>query len=50
MNCTIKAILGRFGGNRQQAIDYCIDVARNNPKLAEEYLHIMDILRGGQSA
>jgi hypothetical protein len=41
---TIAAILARFNGDRRAAIDYCIDVARN-PRLADEYRHIMRLLR-----
>lgn len=33
----IKAILGRFGGNYEQAQAYCLDIASEYPKLAEEY-------------
>ena len=50
MTPTIKAILARFDGNRARAIAYCIDVVRYNPRLTEEYLHLIGILNGGQSA
>jgi hypothetical protein len=49
MNCTVKAILARFG-SKQAAIDYCTDIARGdgrkNPALAEEYWRLVDIIRG----
>lgn len=34
----ICAILGRFSGNRKQAIEYCLRTAEENPKLRGEYL------------
>ncbi|MGA3200151.1 MAG: hypothetical protein ABSD89_12220 [Halobacteriota archaeon] len=49
MNCTVKAVLARFGGDKRAAIDYCVDLARANPKLADEYWHILDMIRGGES-
>ncbi len=33
----IAAILGRFGGDRAKAHEYCLSVASNYPRLAEEY-------------
>ena len=34
----IRAVLGRFSGNRKQAIEYCLRTAEENPKLRAEYL------------
>lgn len=34
----IKAILGRFNGDRTLAIDYCKRVTEDHPKLRAEYL------------
>jgi hypothetical protein len=33
----LKAILGRFDGNRAAAFIYCQTIANDYPKLAEEY-------------
>lgn len=38
MNWSIKAILARFDGNRQDAIRYCRQMADSYPHLAAEYL------------
>lgn len=46
MNCTVKAVLARFNGDMGRAKDYVIDLARANPRLADEYWHILDILKG----
>jgi len=33
----IKAILARFGGDREQAWQYCIETANKYPALRDEY-------------
>jgi hypothetical protein len=33
----IAAILGRFNGDHLKAVDYCIRMAEENPKLWDEY-------------
>jgi hypothetical protein len=38
MNKTQLAILGRFGGDRRKAMDYCERTARENPRLWGEYM------------
>jgi hypothetical protein len=45
---TVKAILARFHGNRELAMDYAIAVARAYPHLAKEYWQILDILKGAR--
>jgi hypothetical protein len=34
---TLKAVLARFAGNREQAQDYCVQVAVQYPQLRTEY-------------
>jgi len=34
---SLLAILARFQGNREQALDYCIETAMRYPMLSEEY-------------
>ncbi len=34
---SLLSILARFRGNRQQALDYCIENAMRYPALSEEY-------------
>ena len=50
MTCTIKAILSRFQGDRDRAMDYVISVARAYPHLATEYWQILDILKEARNA
>jgi hypothetical protein len=42
MNLTIKAVLARFGGDRQQAFAYCVRMQARaaNPEIRIEY-HII---------
>jgi hypothetical protein len=37
MEPTLLSVLARFKGNRQQALDYCIETAMRYPNLSEEY-------------
>lgn len=37
MTPTLLAILSRFRGDRQQALDYCIETAMRYPHLRQEY-------------
>ena len=46
MICTVKAVLARFDGDKRKAIDYCLTMARDTPRLACEYWTILDLLRG----
>jgi hypothetical protein len=50
MTPTIRAVLARFDGNRESAMDYVISVARAYPHLATEYWQILDILKGARNA
>jgi len=45
MTLSIKAILARFGGDRIAAIHYCAEIARGYPRLREEYLAYLDVIR-----
>jgi hypothetical protein len=49
MTCTIKAVLARWNGDRERAMDYAISVARAYPHLANEYWQILDILKGARN-
>lgn len=40
----IKAILARFNGDREKAIDYCLYVADNHRAVSREYLHYRSLL------
>jgi len=46
MNLTIKAVLARFGGDREKAIDYCYKLMDAYPRLRPEYSGIVDALTG----
>jgi hypothetical protein len=46
MKWTLKAILARFGGDREKAIDYCYDLVDTYPRLRAEYSTIVDALTG----
>jgi len=44
MEPTLKAILGRFNGDRYKAVDYCVEIATEYPRLAKEYWTIKQML------
>jgi len=44
----VKAILGRFAGNRRQAFMYCIEMTIQYPKLSKEYQEYADAIEGHQ--
>jgi hypothetical protein len=46
MEPSLKAILARFNGDRQQAIAYCEYVAIEHPRLIEEYQGYAALLLG----
>jgi len=41
MNSTLQAVLARFGGDKDAAMDYCYDVALCYPHLRSEYRSIL---------
>lgn len=46
MTPTLKAILARFGGDRDAAIDYCYLMIDTYPQLRVEYSTVVDLLTG----
>jgi hypothetical protein len=44
----IKAILGRFNGDRVKAVDYCLRTAKEHNKLWDEYMKYFVGLRFGR--
>ena len=49
MRLTVKAILVRFNGNKSEAIKYCVGVCIAHPRLKDEYLQLVDMIRTDQS-
>ena len=44
MEPSLKAILARFDGDREQAKEYCRFIAQEHPRLATEYKAYADAL------
>ncbi len=46
MTLTVKAILARFGGDREKAIAYAYGIMDTYPRLRAEYSEVVDLLTG----
>lgn len=46
MTETVKAVLARWNGDREAAIDYCYRIMDAYPRLRVEYSGIVDALTG----